>query len=276
LRTRLRSLHPRRIVVEGTGGLERPLVAELADAGLPIVVANGARVRHLAEGLGVLAKTDPIDATVIARFAAVAELPEPVNRSANERDLQELVTRREQLVAQRQAEGCRSARTTPRLQASMARIARALTKEIAWVERQITRLIERDAQLAAKAALLQSMPGVGAIVAATLLAQLPELGRLSNKQLAALAGVAPMANQSGRRDGPRRIRAGRAPARRALYLAALSASRFNPVITAFRQRLATRNPHKKATLIACAHKLLTILNAMLRDGTMWNPEVHPA
>ncbi len=276
LRTGLRSLQPARIVVEGTGGLERPLVAELQDAGLPIVIANGARVRKLAEGLGCLAKTDPIDAAVIARFAAVAELPEPVNRTTNERALQALVTRREQLVAQRQAEGCRAERTPPGIQESIARIQRALTKEITRLDRRITALMGTDPLLAAKAALLQSMPGVGAVVAATLLGHLPELGRLSPKQLAALVGVAPMTNQSGRRDGLRHIRGGRAPVRRVLYIAALSASQHNPVIRTFRQRLETRNPSKNATLIACAHKLLTILNAMMRDGTVWNRAAHMA
>lgn len=272
VRRQLQKLAPTRIVVEGTGGLERPLVESLSDAGLPIVIANGARVRQLAQGLGQLAKTDPIDAAIIARFAAVAELPTPVRRSANERAVRELVTRRQQLVALNQGEGCRAGRMAKGVQASIRRLRTVLDQEIARLDRQIATLIAADPQLAAKDALLRSMTGVGPVIAATLLGQLPELGTLSHKQLAALAGVAPIANESGRHAGHRHIRGGRAAVRRALYMGGLVASKHNPVLIAFRARLESRNPAKKSVIIACAHKLLTILNAMLRDGTMWDPE----
>jgi transposase len=268
----LRTLAPQRIVVEGTGGLERPLVETLRDAGLPIVIANGARVRQLAEGFGQLAKTDPLDAAVIARFAAVVELPEPVQRSANERALRDLVTRRAQLVELSQGEGCRADRMAKGVQASIRRLRTVLDREIARLDREIATLIAADPLLAAKAALLRSVPGVGPVIAATLLAQLPELGQLGHKQLAALAGVAPFASQSGRARARRHIRGGRGPVRRALYLAAMVAGKHNPVIAAFRSRLDASHKPKKTALIACAHKLLTILNAMLRDGTRWNPE----
>lgn len=271
LRRQLRPLKPTRIVVEGTGGLERPLVAELQEAGLPIVVANPARVRNLAGALGQRAKTDPIDAAVIAHFAAVVDLPQPVVRSANERTLQELVSRRAQLVADQQREQCRAGRMSAVGQRSIARMQQGRTRELARLERAIAKVIARDPHLAAKAAIVRSMPGVGPVIAAVLLGQLPELGTLNHKQLAALVGVAPMANQSGRHDGSRHITGGRRSVRNALYLAAMVASRHNPVLRAFRQHLARRQSSTKAILIACARKLLTMLNAMVRDGAMWSP-----
>jgi transposase len=269
LRRHLRALKPTRIVVEGTGGLERPVVVELQEAGLPIVVANPGRVRKLAGALGRVAKTDPIDAAVIAQFAAVVDLPQPVARTANERRLHELAVRRAQLVADKQAEGCRAGRMGEVVQPSIARKCKWLTQEIARLDRALAKLLATDGELAAKAAIVRSAPGVGPTVLATVLGQLPELGQLSHKQLAALVGVAPMANQSGRHDGARHITGGRRTVRNALFIAALVASRCDPMMRAFRARLATRLRSTKAILIACAHKLLTILNAMVRDGTVW-------
>jgi transposase len=269
LRRQLTKLHPTQIVVEGTGGLERALVEELSDAGLPVRTANPARVRRLAEGVGQLAKTDPLDATVIAHFAAIVELPKPVNRSANERDLQAVVRRRAQLVEQRQAETCRSGRLPKAVADSLKRMQATLNREIARLDRRIAQLIAADPVLSAKAAILQSMPGVGLVIAAGLLGLLPELGHLGHKQLAALVGLAPYAAQSGSRDGTRHIRGGRGEVRRLLYLAALTACRHNPVIATFRARLDAHNKPKKQVLIAAARKLLSILNAMLRDGAMW-------
>lgn len=275
LRRHLQTLKPTRIVVEGTGGLERPVVAELQEAGLPIVVANPARVRKLAGALGQLAKTDPIDAAVIARFAAVVDLPQPVVRTANECRLQELGARRAQLVADKQAEGCRAGRMGQVVQPSITRKLKWLTQEITRLDRDLAKLVAGDAHLAAKAAIVRSAPGVGPTVLATLLGQLPELGTLSHKQLAALVGVAPMAHQSGRHDGARHITGGRRPVRNALFIAALVATRCDPMMRAVRAQLATRLTSTKAILIACAHKLLTILNAMVRDGTVWSPPTLP-
>ncbi len=271
LRRQLTKLHPTQIVVEGTGGLERALVEELGDAGLPIRTANPARVRRLADGLGQLAKTDPLDAAVIAHFAAIVELPEPINRRANERDRQALVRRRAQLVEQRQGEACRSGRLPTAVAGSLKRMQTALNREIARLERDITQLIAADPVLSAKVAILQSVPGVGPVIAAGLVGLLPELGQLGPKQLAALVGLAPFAAQSGHRDGVRHIRGGRGEVRKLLYLAALTACRHNHVIATFRARLDARKKPTKQALVAAARKLLTILNAMLRDGVMWQP-----
>jgi transposase len=274
LRKQLSNQDPTQIVVEGTGGLERALVEELSAAGLAVRTANPARVRRLAEGVGQLAKTDPIDAGVIAHFAAIVELPKPVQRSANERALQDVVRRRAQVVAQRQAETCRRGRAPKVVTASLKRMQRALHQEIARLDREIAQLIAADPVLAAKAAILQSVPGVGLVIAAGLLGLLPELGRLGPKQLAALVGLAPFATQSGNREGERHIRGGRGAVRTLLYLAGLTACQHNPVIAAFRARLDQKHKAKKQAIIAAARKLLTMLNAMLRDGTMWQPGPH--
>lgn len=272
LRRQLQRLQPTRIVVEGTGGLERPLVEELQDRELPVVVANPQRVRAFATGTGQLAKTDPLDAAVIAHFAAVVDLPMPVVRAAHERTLQALIERRDALKGMQRAETCRGQRLPTAVQASIQRLTRPLAKEVARIDAQIARLIADDPVLAATSARLQSVPGVGPQTAAVLLGLLPELGRLSRTQIAALAGLAPFAVQSGRHRGPGQIRGGRPLVRRALYLAALVAARHNPVLQAFRQRLAANGKPTKLILIACARKLLTMLNAMQRDQLDWQPE----
>jgi transposase len=272
----LHRLAPTRIVVEGTGGLERPLVQELQDRALPVVIANPQRVRAFATGTGQLAKTDPLDAAVIAHFAAIVDLPIPVSRSANERDLQALMQRRDDLKGFSQAEGCRQQRLPTTVQASLQRMGTQLTKELGRIDQQIAKLLAADPDLAAKATRLRTMPGVGPQTAATLLAALPELGQLTRKQIAALAGLAPFAVQSGRHRGTGQIRGGRPLVRKALYMAALVGSRHNPVLRAFRQRLEAAGKPTKVILIACARKLLTMLNAMLRDGSDWNPELHMA
>lgn len=272
LRRHLHRLAPTRIVVEGTGGLERPLVEELHDHALPVVIANPQRVRAFATGTGQLAKTDPLDAAVIAHFAAIVDLPTPVARSANERKLQALVARRDDLKAMRQAEACRHQRVSAAVQASVRRMQTQVTKELTRLEQQIARLIASDPVLAARAAQLRTVPGVGPQIAAVLLGALPELGQVEGKALAALVGVAPFAVQSGLHRGRGQIRGGRRIVRTALFLAAVVGSRHNPILRAFRQRLEAAGKPKKVILIACAHKLLTILNAMLRDGTNWNPE----
>jgi transposase len=272
LRRQLHQLAPTRIVVEGTGGLERPLVEELQERALPVVIANPQRVRAFATGTGQLAKTDPLDAAVIAHFAAVVDLPIPVVRSANERELQALIHRRDQLKGDRQAEGCRQTRLPQSVQASVARMDKHLAKELERIEQRMAKLLASDPDLAATATRLCTVPGVGRQTAAVLLGELPELGQLTHKQIAALAGLAPFAVQSGRQRGSGQIRGGRPRVRKALYMAALVASKHNPVLRAFRQRLETAGKSTKVILIACARKLLTMLNAMLRDGTDWNPE----
>lgn len=276
LRRHVQRLAPTRIVVEGTGGLERPLVEELQERALPVVIANPQRVRAFATSIGQLAKTDPLDAAVIAQFAAIVDLPIPVARSANERELQALIHRRDQLKAERQAEGCRQTRLPQSVQASVERMSKHLAKEVARIDRQIAKLLDGDPGLAVTATRLATVPGVGVQTAAVLLGDLPELGQLNRQQIAALAGLAPFAVQSGRHRGRGQIRGGRPRVRNALYMAALVGCRHNPVLRAVRQRLEAAGKPKKVILIACARKLLTILNAMQRDGTDWNPELHMA
>lgn len=271
---RLRHLQPARIVVEGSGGLERQLVTALQARQLPIVVGNPRQIRDFARGTGHLAKTDPLDAVVIAHFAAVVDQPEPVRRSANERALQTLVERRRQVVHLRSAEKCRRDRAAAHVLPSIARLLAALETEISRLEQDIATLIARDPELRRKTVALRSVPGIGPIIAATLVGELPELGALSRQQIAALVGVAPYTNQSGLFKGRGSIGGGRAAVRAALYQGAITAVRCNPLIKPFYARLTTNHKPHKVTIVACEHKLLTILNALMRDGAMWNPEAH--
>jgi transposase len=259
------------IVCEATGGYEAGLVAALARAGLPVVVANPRQVRDFAKATGQLAKTDAIDAAVLALFAERVR-PEPrVLPDAAVQALGALLTRRRQLVEMLGAE-------RNRLLIAAPAVRRDLQQHIRFLER---RLREADADLhtAVKASpvwrvkdnLLQSVPGVGRVVSLTLLAQLPELGRLSHKEIAALVGVAPLARDSGTLRGKRLVYGGRAPVRAVLYMAALVASRRNPVIRAFYERLCAAGKPAKVALTACMRKLLVILNAIARSGTPWRP-----
>lgn len=269
----LQSLTPELIVVEGSGGLEQAIAAALHDAGLPVVVVNPAQVRHFARGVGRLAKTDPIDAAILARFAAVVRPALRPRPDATSRALRALVIRRRQVRDLRIAERHRVSRAEPLVRPSLERVARLLTQEQALLEEAIAAHLALDPTWRAKRAALVSVPGIGPVVAATLLAELPELGVCSAKQIAALVGVAPCTNQSGRRQGQATISGGRRSVRCALYLATVTAVRCNPVIKPFYDGLIARHKARKLALIAAEHKLLTIVNAMLRDGAMWEPRV---
>lgn len=271
LRARCQALGPSLIVCEATGGYEAALVAALATAQLPIVVANPRQVRDFAKATGQLAKTDAIDAQVLARFAErVRPEPRPLPDDALTA-LEELLTRRRQLVEMLTAE-------KNRLLLARGPVRRDLQQHIRFLERRL-REVDDDLHTAVKASpvwrvkddLLQSVPGVGRVVSLTLLAQLPELGRLSHKEIAALVGVAPLNRDSGTLRGKRLVYGGRAPVRAVLYMAALVASRRNPVIRAFYERLRTAGKPAKVALTACMRKLLTILNAIARDGRPWQP-----
>jgi transposase len=274
----LRELAPARIVLEGTGGLQAPVAAALGLAGLPVVVMNPRQIRDFAKSKGQRAKTDRLDALVLAEFGAAHRPPVRPLADADTAQLSALVTRRRQLVEMRRAEEQRLAR----LEAQRAgrRVRGDVTAHIVWLTRRIEGLddelgtvIERSPLWHAQAALYQSVRGVGPIVARTLIAQLPELGRVSGKAVAALVGVAPFTRESGVWKGRGRIAGGRIEVRRVLYLAAMSGVRSNPVLRTFYTRLVERGKPKKAALIACAHKLLTILNAMARDQRPWTPEI---
>lgn len=257
------------IVVESTGGYERALVAALAKAGLPVVLVNPWRVRRFGEGLGILAKTDPLDARILALFGERAQPAKRPLPGPRQREMADLVRRRRQLIAMIVAE--KNRRDT----ASKA-IRRDIDAVIAWLERRVVRLDEKidraiqdDDEKAEIWSRLQSVPSVGPGVARALVVDLPELGQLGRRQISALVGLAPFARDSGKKSGLRRIRAGRAAPRSALYLAAMNGARFNPVLKALYERMLDAGKPKKVALVALARKLLTILNAMVRDGTDW-------
>jgi transposase len=257
------------VAVEATGGFEALVVARLAAEGLPVVVVDPARVRAFATALGQRAKTDAIDATVIARFVTATRPPLRLLPDAETRLLADLVGRRRQIVAMIGAERQRQARASVRLTKSIARLLVVLQKELSEMEQQIDDTLRGSPLWERKESLLTSVPGIGRTIARTLLAELPELGALDRRAIAALTGLAPFTRQSGRWRGRSFIGGGRASVRTALFMGALVASRHNPTLKAFRDRLVAAGKPKKVALIALARKLVTILNAILRDNTPW-------
>ncbi len=266
---RLVSLAPERIVIESTGGYERALVAKLAEAGLPVVVVNPRRVRSFGEGMGFLAKTDAIDARLLALFGEKARPPLRPILQGTDRLLADLVARRRQLVSMIVAEKNRRDPATPEVRRTIDPVLRTLAKLVRDLERRIDQALHQDIDRAELLELLQTVPGVGPGVARTLLIDLPELGHLGRREIASLAGIAPFARDSGTFRGARRIRGGRASVRTALYLAAMTASRFNPTLAALYQRLREAGKPPKLAFIAVARKLLVALNAIARDRTAW-------
>ncbi len=260
---------PTLVVLEATGGLEIPLTGALAAAGLPVVVVNPRQVRDFAKATGQLAKTDTLDAMILARFGeAVRPTPRPLPDEATQ-ELTALLVRRRQVMEMIVGEKNRLA-IAPR------RIRAAIQKHIRWLEQQMKQLdedlaerIRNSAVWREKDELLQSVPGVGPMLSSTLLASLPELGCLNRRQVAALVGVAPFNRDSGKWRGSRAIWGGRAMVRRVLYMCTLRATRCNPVIGAFYRRLCAAGKAKKVALTACMRKLLTILNAMVKHRTPW-------
>jgi len=262
---------PTLIVLEATGGVELPLTGALAAAGLPVVVVNPRQIRDFAKATGQLAKTDALDAQVLAHFADVVR-PEPRPLpDAQTQELAALVTRRRQLIDMLTAEKNRlaSARLVVRkqLRAHITWLERALDQ----ADRDLAEVLRQSPIWREKDELLRSVPGIGPVLATTLLANLPELGTLTHKQIAALVGVAPLNRESGTLRGTRTVWGGRAQVRAALYMAAIVAARFNPVIRAFYQRLCAAGKAKKVALVACMRKLLIIVNAMLKHRRSWNP-----
>jgi transposase len=270
---KLAPLTPQLIAVEATGGFETVVVAALAAAKLPVVVVNPAQVRAFAQALGKRAKTDPIDAAVIAHFAAATKPPVRPLPDAATNLLGELVTRRRQIVEMLGAEGQRQRRATDkRLKKSIARLQKALAKELAEIDSEIDDNVHGSPLFAEKEALLTSVPSVGKIIARTLIAELPELGTLGRREIAALAGLAPWTRQSGQWRGKSFIGGGRSSVRTALFMGAMVAARFNPVLKTFRERLVAAGKPKCLALVAVARKLLTILNAIVRDNRPWRME----
>jgi transposase len=268
---RLKSLKPNRVVLEATGKLERLAASELVGAGLPVAVVNPGRVRHYAKARGKRAKTDPLDARLIAEFAQ--DLPPELYRlpDADTQALAALCQRRNQLLEMQQMENNRLERADPATRKSIKAVLRMLQRELEQVEQEVERRIKNSAVWQTKRELLASMKGIGVTSCSTLLAWLPELGQCSRQRICALVGVAPYDDDSGEWHGRCHIAGGRAVVRRVLYMATLSAVHHNPVFKAYYQRLLDRGVEPKSALIAALRKMLTILNAMIRDSTPWRP-----
>jgi transposase len=265
-------LRPALIVLEATGGYEAAVVAALATAGLPVVIANPRQVRDFAKATGQLAKTDALDAQVLALFAErVRPTPRPLPEAAVQA-LDARLTRRRQLIEMLTAERNRLLIAPPAVRRDLQQHIRFLERRVREADDDLHTAVKASPAWRVKDDLLQSVPGVGRVVSLTLLAELPELGRLSHKEIAALVGVAPLARDSGTLRGKRLVYGGRAPVRAVLYMAALVASRRNPIIRAFYQRLRAAGKPAKVALTACMRKLLVILNAIARSGTPWTPD----
>lgn len=269
---RLQALQPTRIVLEATGGLERRVVRALAAAQLPVIVINPRQVRDFAKATGQLAKTDTLDARVLARFAeAVRPAFRPVPSAAMD-EVRALVARRRQLIDMLTAEKNRLERATPHVLHRIQDHITWLTAELKRVNADLDETIQRSPIWQIQNDLLQSVPGVGPVMSRTLLAELPELGTLTHKQIAALVGVAPLNHDSGTLRGRRHVWGGRASVRAALYMAALVATKWNPAIHRFYRHLREVGKAPKVALVACMRKLLTMLNAMLKHQTPWRAE----
>ena len=263
---RLQELSPRIVALEATGGFETVAAAALAGAALPVAIVNPAQIRAFAKAIGQRAKTDPIDAGVIAHFADATELePRAVPDEAT-RLLGDLVARRRQIVEMIGAE-----RQRERLKSSIARLLKALERELASVDADIDDAVRGSPAWREKEDLLASVPGIGPVISRTLIAELPELGQLDRKQIAALAGLAPFTRKSGKWRGKSFIGGGRSSVRAAVFMGAMVAKTHNPVLKVFFDRLVAGGKPRMQAIIAVARKLLTILNAILRDRRPWQP-----
>ena len=261
------------VVLEATGGYERPIVAELLEANFKVVVASPRQVRDFARGIGEFAKTDPIDAAVLARFAQVVQPKPKPPADPQIGELADMVRRRRQLIDLRIQELNRSHLALhPKVRKSVRKMIKTLDYQIAELDRIIEENIKSDDDFRKKDEILRSTPGIGPGTSAMLLSQLPELGQLNRQEIAALVGLAPYDFSSGRFAGKSRIWGGRKDIRCALYMAALSAKRFNPAIHRFADRLAERGKTFKIVITACMRKLLVIVNTMIRNQTLWRPE----
>lgn len=267
----IRANNPACIAVESTGGVENALVAALLDASLPVAVVKPSNVRHFAKALGIHAKTDAIDARLLAAYALKAEPRLTRKRPEKQAELDALVVCRRQLVHVRTEQTNRRLRTANKdAIEAIDKVIDVVNEQIRGLNALIAKLIASDDDLNGSDTLLKSVPGIGKVVSGTLLAELPELGRVDRKQIAALVGVAPFNNDSGRRTGTRRTRGGRVHARCSLYMACLSAMRHNPVIHALAQRLEAAGKKKKVVMVACMRKLAVLINAMFRENIPWN------
>lgn len=270
--TRIEAIKPVLVVLEASGGYQSPMVAELATRGVPVAVVNPRQVRDFAKALGQLAKTDALDAAVLARFADAVRPEARAIPEESTRELEALVTRRRQIIEMLVAEQNRLGRAERGVKPRIKKHIVWLKTQLFDLDKDIGQTLRQSSVWREKEDLLRSVPGVGPVLAATLLSELPELGKLTRKEVAALVGVAPLNNDSGRKEGKRQIWGGRPTVRAALYMATLAAvTRHNPVLNAFYRRLLASGKAKKVALIACMRKLLVTLNAILRDRSPWLP-----
>lgn len=267
----VRAVAPALVVLEATGGYEALAVATLAAADLPVVVVNPRQVRDFAKASGQLAKTDALAAAVLAHFGAAMQPPLRPLPDATTQQLRQWLARRRQLVEMLTAEQNRAQQAPPEIRAAITGLVSVLRRQLKTVEGKLRELIRRSPVWRGHQQLLATTPGVGPVLSTTLLADLPELGQLNRRQIAALVGVAPLNRDSGVARGKRAIWGGRAPIRAVLYMATLAATQRNPVIRAFYARLLQAGKPKKVALTACMRKLLTILNAMAKHRTPWAP-----
>ena len=275
---RIREIDPVSVVLEATGGMEMPIALELTASGMQVAIINPRHARNFAKATGKLAKTDAIDAAVLAQFAQAIRPEARPLPDAETRELKAVLVRRRQIVVMLNAEKNRLPKAhVPKVRASIRRTIAMLNKQLKTIDADLDRMIRSSPLWRAKDDLLQSVPGVGRVLALTIITELPELGRLNRKQIAALVGVAPLNRDSGTFRGTRRIWGGRAAVRTCLYMAALSAAHHNPEIRKCYQRLVAKGKPKKVALTACMRKLLVTLNVMARDHRSWGQiETAPA
>jgi transposase len=269
----LQEVRPHLVVLEATGGYERGVTAAIAEGGIPVAVVNPRQVRDFAKATGVLAKTDVLDARVLARFAATVQPAPRGLADAQAEELRDLLTRRRQVVGMLTAEKNRLKQATRLVRERIKEHITFLEAELDQSTRDLDGLLQGSPLWRAQEDLLQSVPGIGPVASVTLVAALPELGRLSRKEIAKLVGIAPLNRDSGRRQGHRMVWGGRAEVRAVLYMATLVATRHNPIIRTMYQRLLAAGKPKKVALVACMRKLLVILNAIVKHQVPWR---HPA
>ncbi|MBY8163373.1 IS110 family transposase [Vibrio fluvialis] len=268
----IRKHRPQRVVIEATGRLEMPFILACDKAKLPYVIANPLHVKRFAGAIGQRAKNDRLDAALIAHYAEAIQPKLTQLKSENIRLMSDLVTRRNQLLSMQTMEKNRTQILPQSLASSIKPILTALKNQITKIEEKITKLIDTSPEYQAKNELLQSMLGVGKIVAASIISNVPELGYITNKQASSLIGVAPITRESGRLKGKRMIQGGRAQVRTVLYMAMMSAIQCNPIFKATYERLLAAGKPKKVAIVACMRKMVVILNSMLRDGVMWDKD----
>ena len=263
---------PQRVVIEATGRLEMPFILACDKAKLPYVVANPLRIKRFAEAIGQRAKNDRLDAELIAHYAERVQPELTKLKSENIRLMSDLVTRRNQLLTMQTMERNRRQILPKNISSTITPILTALKNQLEKVEAKIAKLIESSPEYQTKSTILQSMPGVGKVLAASLISNVPELGFITNKQASSLIGVAPITRESGRLKGKRMIKGGRTQVRTVMYMAMMSAIQCNPVFKATYERLLAAGKPKKVAIVACMRKMVVTLNSMLRDGAMWDKD----